>query len=401
MTKATVRSRVRLLVPAGLVVLLGFACGHAEPPGTAVGTDASTAPTTAAARPSTTMVPTTTTVGSPERVTLAFTGDLLPHTAVLAQAQAYGAPSGAAYDFRPMFDQVRSLLSRPDLGICHLEVPLSADNALIASYPSFSSPRELGSAIADAGYDGCSTASNHSLDQRPAGVVATLDVLDQSHVGHAGTARSAEEAASPVLYTTADGVVVGHVSGAYGFNGMEPDVPWRVGTLDPDALIAAGNAARAAGAELVVASLHWGVEHQHEVTPDQLALAEALTASGAFDLIVGHHAHVVQPVRVLHGVPVVFGLGNFLSNMTQPDTRDGAVVRVKATRAAGTRHWTFDITVVPTWVDPSSFTVRPVLATLAQPEGTALGGELRASWDRTIGVMTADGVARPSGQLPG
>ena len=360
-------------------------------------------PTTVAPTPTTTTtVPptTTTTTPPPERLTLAFTGDLLPHTAVLEQAAAYGAPNGAQYDFRPMFTDVEPRLAAADLAICHLEVPLSADNALIASYPSFSSPKELGRAIAAAGYDACSTASNHTLDQRREGVVATLDVLDRNEVEHGGSYRSAEAAASPVLYEAGNGLTVGHVSAAYGFNGYTPDTPWRVGTLDSDALIAQGRAAREAGADLVVASLHWGVEYQHDPTADQLALAETLTASGAFDLIVGHHAHVVQPVRRFHGVPVIFGLGNFLSNMTDPDERDGVIADVTATRPAGETAWRFDIGLTPTWVDPSSFTIRPAAESVNRPDLAAVAGELRASWQRTIGVMTAPGIAHPARPLP-
>ncbi len=381
-----------LVAVAGVIRIDGAESRPPEPP-----------PTTVAPPPTTTTTvpPTTTTAPAPpERLTLAFTGDLLPHTSVLEQAAAYGAPHGAQYDFRPMFTDVEPLLAAADLAICHLEVPLSADNALIASYPSFSSPKELGRAIAAAGYDACSTASNHTLDQRSEGVVATLDVLDRNAVDHAGSYRTEEAAATPVLYEAGNGLTVGHVSAAYGFNGYTPDTPWRVGTLDPNTLVARGRAAREAGADLVVASLHWGVESQHDPTADQLALAETLTASGAFDLIVGHHAHVVQPVRRFHGVPVVFGLGNFLSNMTDPEERDGVIAEVNATRPAGETAWRFDIGITPTWVDPSSFTIRPTAESVNRPDLAAVAGELRASWQRTISVMTATGIAHPTRPLP-
>jgi poly-gamma-glutamate synthesis protein (capsule biosynthesis protein) len=132
-----------------------------------------------------------------------------------------------------------------------------------------------------------------------------------------------------------------------------------------------------------VASLHWGVERQHEVTAEQMQLAEQLTASGAFDLIVGHHAHVVQPIMRLHGVPVVFGLGNFLSNMTEPETSDGVIVRVRAVRDPGAARWRTDIALTPTSVDLSTFAIREVA-----PEDP--------SWQRTISVMTSTGVGHPS-----
>ncbi len=364
-----------------LVMVVAVACGSSGP-----GPDVPPGATSAVATTTTSTPTTTSTVAEPgQRVTLAFTGDLLPHLAVVARARSDGADAGVAYDFRPMLALVAPRLARADLAICHLEVPLSPDDTVISGYPVFSAPHELAVAVSAAGYDGCSTASNHSLDQRAAGVVSTLAVLDQNGLAHSGSARSAAEAERSTLFETPTGVTVGLVSGAYGFNGFSPDVPWRVRGLDPAGLIAAGEAARRAGADLVVASLHWGVERRHEPTAEQLALAEQLSASGAFDLIVGHHAHVVQPIVRLHGVPVVFGLGNFLSNMTEPDTRDGVIVRVRAARDPGATRWRFDIALTPTTVDPTSFTVVPV-------------GPGDPSWDRTISVMTSAGVGHPGHQ---
>lgn len=359
--------------------LVATACGSGPAPEAAV-----PATTTAGITTSTTSLPPPPPEPEPdpERVTLAFTGDLLPHTAVNERAAALGAASGSVFDFRPLFDEVAPRLSAVDLAICHLEVPLSPDG-VISGYPTFGAPVELADAIADAGYDGCSTASNHTLDRGTPGVVTSLDRLDALGLGHAGSARTPEEALTPTLYETDAGVVVGHVAAAYGFNGYEPDERWRVRELDPTSLVAAGRGARRAGADLVVASLHWGVEREHDVRPEQLALADQLTASGAFDLIVGHHAHVVQPILRVNGVPVVFGLGNFLSNMTQPETSDGVVVRVRAVRDPCDDRWRTDLALTPTSVDLSTFAIRQVAP--ADP-----------SWSRTMTVMTSAGVGHPS-----
>ena len=180
------------------------------------------------------------------------------------------------------------------------------------------------------------------------------------------------------------------MAAAYGFNGYSPDEPWRVRELDATSLIAAGRAARRAGADLVVASLHWGLERHHEVRDEQWQLAEQLSASGAFDLVVGHHAHVVQPIARLHGVPVIFGLGNFLSNMTAPEESDGVIARVRAVRDPGAGRWRFDVALTPTSVDLATFTVRP-----------ATTPALQASRDRTLAVMTSGGVGHPSAAATG
>ena len=139
----------------------------------------------------------------PERpsFTLAVTGDILIHSPLVDRAAAFGDASGQSYDFRPMFERIAPIISAADLALCHLEVPLSADNQDLSGYPLFNAPREVAQAIAYAGYEGCSTASNHSIDQGVQGAAETLDILDAAGVGHAGTARNADEAANPASST--------------------------------------------------------------------------------------------------------------------------------------------------------------------------------------------------------
>jgi len=93
-----------------------------------------------------------------------------------------------------MLAPVKPLLAAADLAICHLETPLSADDTNISGYPVFNTPHELADAIKEAGYKGCSTASNHAIDAGADGVTATLDALDEAGIAHAGTARTREEA---------------------------------------------------------------------------------------------------------------------------------------------------------------------------------------------------------------
>ena len=87
--------------------------------------------------------PTASAEPEPWHARLAFTGDLLSHTAVFRRAQANGGDE-LAYDYRPMFEPVQKALSDADLAICHLETPLSSDNRGLSGYPVFNAPRRLG-----------------------------------------------------------------------------------------------------------------------------------------------------------------------------------------------------------------------------------------------------------------
>lgn len=360
------------------------------------GTVGSTASTTEVPRASTTTAST-----APPRIefTLAVTGDVLLHSPVSRQAAEYGRASGAAYDYRPMFDRVRAPLTGADLALCHLETPLSTDDTGLSTYPSFSVPWEIAHALADAGYDGCSTASNHSLDRGSAGVAATLDHLDFTGVGHAGTARSAEEAAAPRLYDVR-GAKVGHLAYTDHLNGraVPGGEPWLVARIDAARILTDAAALRAAGSQFTVVSLHWGAEFVSDPTAAQQEVAVALLASPDVDLVVGHHAHVVQPVQQINGKWVAYGLGNFLSNQfatrcCPAESQDGVIVRFNVGETAGGGFAVESVDFVPTYVDRSTYRILAAADSISDPAlDPSTRSALARSLERTVEVVNRGGA---------
>ncbi|MGW3998858.1 CapA family protein [Amycolatopsis sp. NPDC004772] len=260
------------------------------------------------------------------------TGDVLIHPALTEQAEADG---GGKIDYRPLLAGIKPLISGADLGICHLETPLAPEGGPYSGYPSFSAPPEIADALKDIGYDTCSTSSNHTIDQGAEGVTRTLDKLDAIGVKHTGSARSAAEAAKPLIMDV-QGVKVAQVSYAFGFNGIKVPAgkPWLANQIDVDDVLAAARKAKQAGAQVVIASLHWGVEYQHDPTAEQRSQAKKILASDDVDLIVGHHAHVVQPFEKIGGKWVAYGLGNSIARHSEPkgDTEEGAAARFRFVR---------------------------------------------------------------------
>src|SRR5690606_1069363 len=168
-----------------------------------------------------------------------------------------------------------------DLAICHMETPLAPEDGPYEGYPLFSSPPQILPALVETGYDACTTASNHTFDKAAAGVDRTLDFLDDAGLAHAGSARTPAEAEEPTLIdveTTEGPVTVGLLSYTYGFNGIPyPDGDeWRGNLIDEEEILAEAGAAREAGAELVVLSMHWGDEYVHDPNQQQLDLAPEL-----------------------------------------------------------------------------------------------------------------------------
>jgi poly-gamma-glutamate synthesis protein (capsule biosynthesis protein) len=325
-------------------------------------------------------------------ITLAFAGDTLVHSPLVARAWQNGG--GSRYDFAPMFVRIAPVVGWADLAVCHLESPVAPFGEPLSTAPRYGIPGDIAVGLAAAGWDRCSTASNHSYDRGVGGVDATVASLTAAGLGQSGMARAPLERIAPVLDVR--GVKVVHLSYTWSLNGMRlpAEQPWLVNLIDPVQIVADATEARSRGAEIVVVSLHWGVEKESRPSSYQREVADAVTASGAVDLIVGHHAHVVQPIEQVNGRWVAFGLGNHLSNMTDgfgwpAASQDGAVLLVTMHRGADGTIAIDRPEVVPTWVDRNDgWVVRPVVADLADPATSAgVRAQLAASLARTRTVL--------------
>ncbi|MEV6328982.1 CapA family protein [Streptomyces sp. NPDC051909] len=251
---------------------------------------------------------------APAPFTLVASGDVLPHDSIIRQAAADAGGNG--YDFRPMLSGVRPVVSRADLAICHMETVYGEPGGPYTGYPAFKSPPEVAAALKETGYDSCSTASNHTLDDGAAGLRRTLDALDKAGVRHAGSARTADEAARPALLK-AGRATVAQLAYTYDTNGypLPEGQPWAVNLIDQEKIVSDARAARKAGADVVVVSIHWGTEWQTAPDRRQLTLGRALTASRTgdrpdIDLIIGTHAHVPQAYEKVNGTWIVYGMGD-------------------------------------------------------------------------------------------
>ncbi|RBY93739.1 CapA family protein [Blastococcus sp. TF02-8] len=324
----------------------------------------------------------------PESLTILATGDVLVHQ---GRALTTGArQADGSYDFGQVFAPVAGLVSGADLAICHLETPVAPEGGPYRGYPSFAVQPEIVGALAGAGYDLCSTASNHSLDAGFEGLTRTLDTLDEAGVAHTGTHRS--EAESPTLVDV-HGVAVGHVAATFGLNGVPLPAgrDWAVDVAavpDVDGMLAQAAAARAAGAEIVVASLHCCREYDEDPTPAQVAAVRALLASPDVDLVLGHHAHVVQPFEQIGGKWVAYGLGNHLAEHETRGhpTEDSVAARFTFTRGDDGRFAVTRAEAVPLRIEIGTGSVRVV------PADPASSARIAAVLDRRGAVAAGLGI---------
>ena len=252
--------------------------------------------------------------------TVGYAGDVLMHMPVL------NSTPGASGDITDNVAAETPWVEGLDLALCGMEVPVAPDG-VYSGFPTFGTSSEVVGALARSGWDGCATASNHSVDQGEAGVIATLDALDEHGLGHAGTHRSAKDASAPfALYELKRGgrtVTVAQISTTMGLNGLEDPTGYSVSLNDVNAITKAAKSARAAGADLVV--VHSQIGQEYETTPDeeQVSYAQDLADSGQVDIFFGAHPHVPQPAEKLDGgvkgkgMWVSYSAGNYISSQNE------------------------------------------------------------------------------------
>jgi poly-gamma-glutamate synthesis protein (capsule biosynthesis protein) len=296
-----------------------------------------------------------------------------------------------------MFALVKPILSSVDLAICHLETPIAPADEELSTFPFFGVPIEITDALAYAGYDRCSTASNHAMDRGTRGIDTTLNALDRVRISHTGMARTPQEI-NPKLILV-NGISIAHMSYTFSYNGLPAanGETWRSALINTDRILRDVRLARKLGAQVVLLSMHWGNERESAPSSYQTQIADAITKSGEVDLIIGSHAHVLQPIKSVNGTFVIYGLGNFLSDMpTTPkdppwpaSTQDGAIVTTKITVASDGKVLVAKPVVIPTWVDRNSgWQIRSVVSDLKNNviSGTTRA-ELQASLKQTTSVL--------------
>lgn len=271
-------------------------------------------------------------IGSGE-ATLLFAGDAMMHQAQIDAARSVG--KSGHYDYSDCFVKVKPVIEAADYAVVNLETPLGRSN--FTGYPCFNSPVSFATALKDAGFDLFLTANNHTLDRRDKGLKYTIEVLDSLGVAHIGTYAdlAARDKALPMVENI-NGFKVGFLNYTYGTNGIGIQGDVVVDYIDRDKISSDIKATRSAGAEIVVAAIHWGEEYLLSPVKSQKSLADFLVSEGV-DVVIGGHPHVVEPCVIRESVAtgkpavVVYSLGNFISNMRTRDTRGGAlaVVRLK------------------------------------------------------------------------
>ena len=309
--------------------------------------------------------------------TIGATGDILLHDLVIKSGYDKETDS---YNYDNIFTFFSEYVSQVDYAAANLEVTLCGDDNGYAysGYPCFNSPDEIVDAAKAAGFDLLLTANNHSYDTKFTGFTRTQQVIDARGLDHIGTRLDAEE--KNYIIREINGINIAMTcytycsaytsAGNFKLNGnaLSSEASKLVNAfhykdLDTFYTKLAGEMEqmKADGAEAVVMFIHWGEEYKTSPNDAQKKLAQQLCNMG-IDVIVGNHAHVIQPVELLTSendadqkTLCLYSTGNAVSNIFKSNsfpvhTEDGMLFTFTFAKYSDGTVLVESADVLPTWV---------------------------------------------------
>ena len=297
----------------------------------------------------------TATAGEPTPIVktakLAVVGDIMVHD--YQYNEAYD-PATGEYNFMHNFQDVKKYFQGNDLVIGNLELTFGGPDRPYASFPCFNTPDSFLDAVKDAGFDLLTTANNHSMDTGKAGVIRTLDKLDEYGIEHFGTYRSQEER-DTILYKDVNGIRFAFLSYTYGTNGIPVPEEYLVNLIDEDQMVSDIKEARK-HADVVVVMPHMGNEYETYPRDIFVEWADLMFEAGA-DIVLASHPHVLQKMEyrtIDHGDGeqdgfIIYSLGNFISSQTTPPRNASIILHLTVEQIADEAPNVTEVSFVPIW----------------------------------------------------
>lgn len=209
---------------------------------------------------------------------------------------AYEGSMPAKYDevgdFNYFFENVKSVFEEDDLTIVNFEGTLTDSTIREDKQFAFKADKSYAEILTDGFVEAANLANNHSKDNGEQSYNDTMDALDEAGITNFGYDRVAIKKVKGIkvglvgTYVLADGL------------GVKDSMEKNIQDLKDE------------GAQVIIASFHWGEEKAEYPNDVQVKLAHAAIDAGA-DLVLGHHPHVLQGIEQYKGKNIVYSLGNF------------------------------------------------------------------------------------------
>lgn len=209
-------------------------------------------------------------------------------------------------DYSYFLRNVRGIFSKDDYTLVNLETTLTDATEYAEKKFNFKGNPDYVSILKTGSVEGVNIANNHSKDYLEKGYQDTINTLESVGIDYSGNEY--------VHIEDIKGIKVGFI----GFSNSNLDYK----NID-DKL----NQVKLEGAQLIVASCHWGIESNYQFNQEQQNIGHYLIDNGA-DVVIGHHPHVLQGIEKYKGKYIVYSLGNFcFGGKRNPKDKDSMIFK--------------------------------------------------------------------------
>lgn len=287
------------------------------------------------------------------KIMIRAVGDNLIHKQLYTAAEK----TDGSYDFSGMYSNVEHLIKEADVSVVNQETILVNDHSKISSFPAFGSPIETGKAIAEAGFDVVTHASNHALDKGYEGIEDSVKFWRYCKIKkvlYTGIHTSKNDQ-DKIRIIKRNGISIAllNYTEKLNFHTLPLNRRYCVDTMKENDKkhIKDQIASAKEKADLVIVFPHWGCEYLYEPIDSQKKWALFFGECGA-DLIIGTHPHVLQYTEDIicsdgRKVPCIYSLGNFISCQVIPGTMLGGMAEIAVTKDTIGRVQVSDYKVIP------------------------------------------------------
>jgi len=250
-----------------------------------------------------------------DSILIVATGDAMMHMPQLKMAQD---PRTGKISFDSCYVLIRPLVKQANLAMVNFETTLAGEP--YSGYPRFSAPPEFAQALVNTGFNLFVFANNHVCDKGKEGIEGNISFAEENKLYYAGIYRSKEERKQryPLIVPWHQWKIA-VLNYTYGTNNIAPPKGYMVNYIDTVQIEKDIEAAKRAGADVLLCAIHWGEEYRLIPTEYQRRIASFLMRRGV-RIIIGSHPHVIEPVERF--VPpgsmdehlIAWSMGNFISN---------------------------------------------------------------------------------------
>ncbi len=242
----------------------------------------------------------------PQEVSLAAVGDIMLGRYIGKVVSA----KGAHYPF----DHVRTTLRQHDVVLGNLESGIAEDTSapFFPGKPyNFAASPIAASALRDAGFTVLGLANNHMLDFGADEPSRTRSLLRKQGLSFFGAGENIVEARQPAVLVRNGvsfgflGYGVAHSRAVYAKKNRAGIAPIIMDDIRKDVQALRNTV------DVLIVSLHWGIEYEKTPTGKQRTEAHQIIDWGA-DVVIGHHPHVMQGIEIYKNKVIAYSLGNFL-----------------------------------------------------------------------------------------